>query len=70
MDMALLWDMCQGSCWEEASGISHHVGKKLGPARGTCWARCEKEAVPLAFPTHCPWAGLGCFTEVGRGPLV
>lgn len=34
MDMALLWDMCQGLCWGEASGISHYVGKKLWTCLG------------------------------------
>lgn len=60
MDMALLWDMCQGLCWGEASGISHHVGKKLGPAWGTCWARCEKEAVcpsGISYTLSLGWAG-------------
>lgn len=36
--MPLLQDMSWGLCWGEASGVSHHVGKKLGPAGGTCRA--------------------------------
>lgn len=59
MDMALLWDMCQGSCWGEGSGISHHV-KKLGSARGHLLGQMNKKlSVPsgISYTLSLGWPG-------------
>lgn len=53
----------------QASGVSHHMGKKLGPAGAPVgiWARPEEEVV-WCF-RHCPWAGLLLLRWRGKGPF-
>lgn len=55
----------------QASGVSHHMGKKLGPAGAPVgiWARPEEEVV-CGVSSIVP--GLGCFNLGGEGrdPLI